>query len=131
MGPSSEPTEPITSRSATLRRSTWGITLPSSTLTPNVSDDMWRPLAQGDPLYNYRARLRHKNGSVKHVLIASSVLFDDEGHFLHTRCFTVWAPATVGTTVRSGSSPGPDGELAIVRRKRPFFPGHECLEDRL
>ena len=62
---------------------------------PNVCNDMLRRLAQGETLYNYRARLRHKNGSVQHVLIASSVLFDDEGHFLHTRCFTVWAPATV------------------------------------
>ena len=62
---------------------------------PDVCDDMLRRLAQGETLYNYRARLRHKNRSVQHVLIASSVLFDDEGHFLHTRCFTVRAPATV------------------------------------
>ena len=33
-GPSSGSTEPITSHSATPRRNTWGITLPSSTLTP-------------------------------------------------------------------------------------------------
>ena len=62
---------------------------------PDVCDDMLRRLAQGETLYNYRARLRHKNGSVQYVLIASSVLFDDEGHFLHTRCFTVWASAIV------------------------------------
>ena len=62
---------------------------------PDVCDDMWQRLTQGETLYNYRARLRHKNGSVQHVLIASSVLFEDEGHFLHTRCFTVWAPASV------------------------------------
>jgi PAS domain S-box-containing protein len=61
---------------------------------PDVCDDMLRRLARGETLYNYPARLRHKNGSVQHVLIASSVLFDDAGHFLHTRCFTVWAPAT-------------------------------------
>jgi PAS domain S-box-containing protein len=51
---------------------------------PDVCDDMWQRLTQGETLYNYRARLRHKNGSVQHVLIASSVLFDVEGHFLHT-----------------------------------------------
>jgi PAS domain S-box-containing protein len=62
---------------------------------PDVSDDMLQRLTQGETLYNYRARLRHKSGSVRHVLIASGVLFDDEGHFLHTRCFKVWAPATV------------------------------------
>jgi hypothetical protein len=62
---------------------------------PDVSDDMLRRLAQGETLYNYRARPRYKNGSVQHVLIPSSVLFDDEEPFLHTRCCTVWAPATV------------------------------------
>jgi hypothetical protein len=40
--------------------------------------------------------LRHKNGSVQNVLIASSVLFDDAGNFVHTRCFTVLAPASSG-----------------------------------
>jgi hypothetical protein len=50
---------------------------------------------KGETLHNYRARLPHKNGTFQNVLIASSVLFDDEGHFVHTRCFTVLAPATV------------------------------------
>src|SRR5262247_641173 len=62
---------------------------------PDVIEDLFNRLSKGETLYNYRARLRHKNGSLQHVLIASSVLFDDEGHFVHTRCFTVLAPATV------------------------------------
>jgi PAS domain S-box-containing protein len=62
---------------------------------PDVLDNMLGRLSQGETLYNYRARLRHKNGSVQHVLIASNVLFDDDGHFVHTRCFTVLTPANV------------------------------------
>ena len=58
--------------------------------------DMWQRLSKGETIYNYPARLRHKNGSILNVLIASSVLFDDAGHFVHTRCFTVLAPASGG-----------------------------------
>ena len=58
--------------------------------------DMWQRLSKGETIYNYPARLRHKNGSVQNVLISSSVLFDDAGNFVHTRCFTVLAPASSG-----------------------------------
>ena len=58
--------------------------------------DMFQRLAKGETIYNYPARLRHKDGSVQHVLIASSVWFDDAGNFVHTRCFTVLAPASSG-----------------------------------
>ena len=56
--------------------------------------DMWQRLAKGETIYNYPARLRHKNGSIQNVLIFTSVLFDDAGNFVHTRCFTVLAPAS-------------------------------------
>ena len=58
--------------------------------------DIGERLAKGETLYNYPARLRHKNGSLQNVLISSSVLFDDTGNFVHTRCFTVLAPASSG-----------------------------------
>jgi PAS domain S-box-containing protein len=61
----------------------------------DVLDDMLKRLSKGETLYNYRARLRHKNGSFQNVLIASSVLFDDAGNFVHTRCFTVLAAANI------------------------------------
>ena len=61
----------------------------------DVLDDMLKRLSKGRTLYNYRARLRHKNGSFQNVLIASSVLFDDEGNFVHTHCFTVLAAANI------------------------------------
>jgi PAS domain S-box-containing protein len=62
---------------------------------PAVLDDLLQRLSAGETLYNYRARLRRKDGAPQPVLIASSVLFDDAGNFVHTRCFTVLAPAAV------------------------------------
>jgi PAS domain S-box-containing protein len=44
-------------------------------------------LSRGETLYDFPARLRCKDGSVKHVLIHSNVLWED-GKFVHTRCFT-------------------------------------------
>ena len=38
-------------------------------------------------LQAYPARLRARDGSVKHVLINSNVYFEN-GEFIHTRCFT-------------------------------------------
>lgn len=45
-------------------------------------------LTNGDELQNYEARLKHKNGEIKHVLISSNVRRGENGEFLHTRCFT-------------------------------------------
>jgi two-component system cell cycle sensor histidine kinase/response regulator CckA len=50
-------------------------------------DDILRRLTAGEVLHDYPARLRCKDGSIKHVLIDSSVYFED-GRFVHTRCFT-------------------------------------------
>jgi len=50
-------------------------------------NDILGRLTAGEVLHDYPARLRCKNGSLKHVLIDSSVYFDD-GEFIHTRCFT-------------------------------------------
>jgi len=44
-------------------------------------------LSRGETLRDHPARLRHRDGSIRHVLINSSVLFED-GKFIHTRCFT-------------------------------------------
>jgi hypothetical protein len=48
-----------------------------------------RRLTGGERLYNYEARLRCKDESIRKVLIASSVRFDEAGRFLHTLCFTI------------------------------------------
>jgi PAS domain S-box-containing protein len=49
--------------------------------------DILRRLTAGEKLDGYEARMRCKDGSIRHVLINSSVYFD-QGKFIHTRCFT-------------------------------------------
>jgi PAS domain S-box-containing protein len=53
----------------------------------DVICEILRRLKAGEKLAEYPARLRCKDGSIKDVLIDSSVLFRD-GRFVHTRCFT-------------------------------------------
>jgi two-component system cell cycle sensor histidine kinase/response regulator CckA len=50
-------------------------------------EEMLGRLARGEVLHDYPACLRSKDGSIKDVLIDSSVYFRD-GQFVHTRCFT-------------------------------------------
>ncbi|HEX8669247.1 MAG TPA: PAS domain S-box protein [Allosphingosinicella sp.] len=54
---------------------------------PVIADILAR-LSRGERLDKYRARLRAKDGSLRHVEISSSVCFR-EGEFINTRCFTV------------------------------------------
>jgi PAS domain S-box-containing protein len=53
---------------------------------PVISDILQR-LTCGETLDSYEARLRCKNGDIRHVLISSNVLWDN-GRFVHTRCLT-------------------------------------------
>ena len=52
-----------------------------------VIKDILARLSRKETLKNYEARLRAKDGSIKHVLITSNVLWDNND-FIHTRCFT-------------------------------------------
>jgi PAS domain S-box-containing protein len=52
-----------------------------------VIADILARLKRDETLRDYEARLRCKDGSVKHVLINSNVAWRD-GEFMHTRCFT-------------------------------------------
>jgi len=52
-----------------------------------VSNDILSRLSRGESIRDYPARLRHRDGSIRHVVITSSALFE-EGEFVHTRCFT-------------------------------------------
>ncbi|MEO8163988.1 MAG: PAS domain S-box protein [Betaproteobacteria bacterium] len=52
-----------------------------------VIRDILARLRVGDPLHDYPARMRRKDGSIRDVLIHSSALFES-GRFVHTRCFT-------------------------------------------
>jgi PAS domain S-box-containing protein len=54
----------------------------------DVIADILRRLSAGERLDKYPARLKAKDGSIKHVLITSSALFRD-GQFINSRCFTV------------------------------------------
>jgi len=51
-----------------------------------VAADVLARLASGEDLHGYEARLRAKDGSIKHVLVNSSVYREGE-RFVHTRCF--------------------------------------------
>ncbi|MDQ3665701.1 MAG: PAS domain S-box protein [Acidobacteriota bacterium] len=50
-------------------------------------EDILNRLQAGEVLSDYDARLRCKDGSIKHVRINSSV-FREQDRFVHTRCFT-------------------------------------------
>jgi PAS domain S-box-containing protein len=50
--------------------------------------DMLERLSRNEQLVQYPARLRAKDGSIRHVLVCSNARFRD-GEFINTRCFTV------------------------------------------
>jgi len=52
-----------------------------------VIEDILERLGRGETLHEHEARLRCKDGSIRHVLIDANVLWED-GKFVHTRCFT-------------------------------------------
>ncbi len=53
----------------------------------DVISDILARLTHDETLVSHSARLRHKDGSIRHVQINSNVRRRD-GEFLHTRCFT-------------------------------------------
>jgi PAS domain S-box-containing protein len=53
----------------------------------DVINDILCRLTNKETLHDYEARLRCKDGSVRHVLINSNVMWDED-KFVHTRCFT-------------------------------------------
>ncbi|MCX7355354.1 MAG: PAS domain S-box protein [Alphaproteobacteria bacterium] len=55
---------------------------------PATIGDILTRLQRGERLHKYPARLRARDGSIKHVEITSSARFEN-GKFVHTRCFTV------------------------------------------
>ena len=53
----------------------------------DVIVDMLAALARGEAIHDHEARLRAKDGSIKHVLVSSNGYFQD-GSFVYSRCFT-------------------------------------------
>jgi PAS domain S-box-containing protein len=66
---------------------------------PPVIEDILSRLSGGEKIENYPARLRAKDGSIRHVRITSSGMFRD-GKFIQTRCFTTDVTDTVRTEQR-------------------------------
>jgi PAS domain S-box-containing protein len=52
-----------------------------------VIEDVLQRLTNRETLRNYEARLRCKDGSIRHVVISSNVRWEGD-QFVHTRCFT-------------------------------------------
>jgi PAS domain S-box-containing protein len=52
-----------------------------------IIEDIFGRLRGGRNVRNCEARMRCRDGSIKHVLIDSNALWED-GRFIHTRCFT-------------------------------------------
>ena len=53
----------------------------------SIIQDLLTRMMRGEALYEYSARLRCKDGSIREVLINSNALFEN-GQFVHSRCFT-------------------------------------------
>ncbi|WP_437725511.1 PAS domain-containing protein [Sorangium sp. So ce861] len=69
-------------------------------------DHILSALSSAGQLLSYPARLRAKDGSVKHVLINSNV-FRRDGRFVHTRCFTTCISAAVYAQLKGELARGP------------------------
>ena len=54
---------------------------------PEAMEAILNHLARHETLVDYPAKLRAKDGSIRHVLISSNVLWDGD-RFIHARCFT-------------------------------------------
>jgi PAS domain S-box-containing protein len=66
---------------------------------PQIARDCLRHLAAGESVHNRPARLRHKDGSVRHVLISSNA-FRVDGRFVYARCFSRDVTAQMRTELR-------------------------------
>jgi PAS domain S-box-containing protein len=53
----------------------------------DVIEDMLARLGRGESMLNYPARMLHRDGSIRHVLVNSNACFED-GQFACTRCYT-------------------------------------------
>jgi PAS domain S-box-containing protein len=68
----------------------------------DVIDDILARLERNETLREYPARMRRKDGTIRHVVIDSNVLRRD-GVFVHTRCFTRDVTAQVDAQVERAS----------------------------
>ncbi|HEY4231839.1 MAG TPA: ATP-binding protein [Lacipirellulaceae bacterium] len=95
-----------------------------------VIADMLGKLQRGETLENHPARLRCKNGSIKHVLVNSNACFED-GEFAYSRCFTrdVTQQYLAESALREADR-RKDEFLAMLAHelRNPLAPIRSCLE---
>lgn len=108
---------------------------------PEAIADILARLSRGETLDKYAARLRAKDGSIRHVLISSSVCFDPTGQFRNTRCFTIditdrvaaerelqeaqqRLAATYEHALAAIAEVGPDGRFLRVNEPFPELTGY-------
>src|SRR4051794_8343112 len=75
-----------------------------------VIEDLLARLDGGEVVRNFSARLRRKDGSVKHVLIDSSA-YREGDRFIHARCFTRDVSAEVAAQERWHLAAAATGDL--------------------
>src|SRR5207237_1088000 len=97
---------------------------------PAIADDILRRLRAGETVLNVAARLRHRDGSIRHVLVSTNALLEG-GRFLHDRCVTrdVTAlkrpdadPRHSQPHTRSATSPPARPGPAVLPRPSPAAP---------
>ena len=54
---------------------------------PQIVDDVLRRLREGETVRNVETRLRHRNGSIRYVLLSANARLE-HGQFVHARCVT-------------------------------------------
>ncbi|OLD89112.1 MAG: hypothetical protein AUG85_02560 [Gemmatimonadetes bacterium 13_1_20CM_4_66_11] len=54
---------------------------------PQIVDDVLRRLGAGETVRNVETRLRHRNGSIRYVLLSANARMEN-GQFVHARCVT-------------------------------------------
>jgi PAS domain S-box-containing protein len=108
-----------------------------------VIERMLAALADGETLYDFPARLRCKDGSIKHVLIHSNAHFED-GKLRYTRCFTRDATERrerdlalaqrdrmlLNAPVAAALLSGPDFVFRLANRSYCELMGHHELEGK-
>ncbi len=94
-----------------------------------VIDDILGRLTANEELRDYEARLRCKDGSIKHVHINSNVLRED-GEFVHTRCFTrdITARKQAEEAVRLGHE---ELERRVAQRTAELVSANELLKEEI
>ncbi|KAJ3047976.1 hypothetical protein HK097_010994 [Rhizophlyctis rosea] len=53
----------------------------------DVVVEIFKTLGSGNTIHDVPVRMKHKDGTIKHILVDSNVNYHPDGSFFHTRCF--------------------------------------------